>query len=204
MTPTHILRIASSSIVSRERNQLVATTTLKGGNQNIILVLVENIELQSARTSTNTRSGIGGSSTEGNKRNIASIGELVETQVSILDIKATQATMRIKRRSFTFKLKYSHATIVTSGQQILVRMSSQDPEAIRLTTESLNTLSLGNIPNTNSAILGIRHNKLVLRVKQYARDIVGVTAHSVNLPSLSLIHSPKLHLSVISTRHHQW
>lgn len=43
---------------------------------------------------------------------------------------------------------------------------------------------LGDVPHTDCSILTIRDDEFVLRVEEHARDVVSVSAHSVNFPSL--------------------
>jgi hypothetical protein len=81
-------------------------------------------------------------------------------------------------------LMFPVACFRTSGEQVQLRMGSQGPEAIVLTTEGLNSRTLGHVPDANALVLGNRDDELLALVEDSARNVVGVSSASVNLPSL--------------------
>lgn len=63
-------------------------------------------------------------------------------------------------------------------------MGSQGPEPVVLTAEGLDCSALGHVPYTDGLVLGHRDDQLLALVEDCARDVVGVSAASVDLPSL--------------------
>mmetsp|Transcript_26211 Transcript_26211/g.43398 ORF Transcript_26211/g.43398 Transcript_26211/m.43398 type:complete len:259 (+) Transcript_26211:2337-3113(+) len=76
---------------------------------------------------------------------------LIRTHVPLFDEKHA-VLHRGERRTLAFQLEDDHASVVTSGQQVAVLVHSEDPEAIMLAPESLNTLALRHVPHANGLV----------------------------------------------------
>lgn len=55
--------------------------------------------------------------------------------------------MSVVRRPFSLQLEDDHAAVVPSGEQVLLRVRRQDPEAVIFATEGLHTHALADVPH---------------------------------------------------------
>ena len=104
-------------------------------------------------------------------------------EVAVLGVEAT-AVVNVECRTFSLELEHRHARVVPRGEKILVRMGSQDPEAVRVATECLNTETFRDIPHANCAVFRVGDDELVFWVEENAGDVVGMPTHRVHLPCL--------------------
>ena len=104
-----------------------------------------------------------------------------------------------KRGSFPLELEDDQTIVVSSSEEIQMRMGSQYPEPVVLSSESLNGGTLGHVPNPDGLVFTVRKNELVSRVEERHRYVVEMTSTGVDFPRLCVTHPPQLDLSVVST-----
>ena len=63
-------------------------------------------------------------------------------------------------------------------------MCSNHPKPVMFSSESVETSSLGHIPNPDGFIFWVRNDDILSWVKNHTRNVVVVTSASVNFPSL--------------------
>jgi hypothetical protein len=106
--------------------------------------------------------------------------------------------------TFSFQFEDDHTRIVSGSQKILSFVRRKDPESIALSSEGLDANSLANIPYTDTAILTVGNNQIVLGVEQAATNVVGMPSKSVNFPCLRFTHAPQFDLTVIGRTCQEW
>ena len=105
----------------------------------------------------------------------------------------------IERGSLALKLEDHHTVVMTSSEQVDLRVSSDHPESIILALEALNRCALVQIPYTDSLVLADRENQILVWVEQSSRGVLEVTSAGVHLPRLGLAHPPKLDQSIVTS-----
>lgn len=61
-----------------------------------------------------------------------------------------ERTVSVVSRSFPLELENDHATVVPSGQEILLRVCREDPKAVILAPERLDAHALADVPYLRS------------------------------------------------------
>jgi hypothetical protein len=89
------------------------------------------------------------------------------------------------------------AGILTSREQVQVRVHAQRPEAVVLSAERLHRRALLEVPDADRLVFTARDNELAGRVEDGTRDVVEVSAARVDLPCLGLAHAPEPHGAVV-------
>mmetsp|Transcript_20774 Transcript_20774/g.51886 ORF Transcript_20774/g.51886 Transcript_20774/m.51886 type:complete len:237 (-) Transcript_20774:756-1466(-) len=181
--------------VSRNVVELVGTTLSVEADKEHVFLFVEDHRTSHAATPS-------GRTTDRHERSVLAVRELVHAHVAVFEEQHGVRQRRI-RRSLPLKLEDNHPSIVTRGEKIALLVSGKDPKAVVLAAEGLHALAFRHVPHANGFILRIGDNQLLLGVKQCARHIVDVPAKSVYFPSFCLIHSPKLHLTIVRARDDQ-
>lgn len=92
---------------------------------------------------------------------------------------------------------------MTGREEVERRMRGEDPKAIVLATESLDSCALAHIPYSDGFILGIANDELVSGVEEGTRDIVEMTPACIHFPRLGVAHSPEFDLTIVASRHDQ-
>lgn len=134
--------------------------------------------------------------TDGDKRIIPLLSVVVCAEVAVLHV-VQHAGVRAIRGALTLQFEHDHATVVTRGQQIHLRVGGKDPKPVVLATEGLHAGTLGHIPHADAFVLGVRDDDVLTSVKHDAGHIVDVPAKGVDLPCLGVVHAPQLHLAIV-------
>jgi hypothetical protein len=125
----------------------------------------------------------------------------VTPEVPLLDVKEFTAVLYICR-ALTLEFEHKKSTIVPRGDKVDLGMSGKDPKTI-FAPVSQKMRALGGIPNSNGLILAVTAEKLslyhrinmifipddkvMLWKKEYTADIVRVTTHGIDFPSLNSV-----------------
>ena len=73
---------------------------------------------------------------------------------------------------------------MSGSENVQAGMSSDDPKSVMFASKSVETSTLGHIPNPDGLVLGVGEDQLLPRVEDGAGHVVVVTTARVHLPGL--------------------
>jgi hypothetical protein len=143
--------------VLREANELVETVVGGGGDDDGLLggVVGEGARLLILSTET----------TDGDDARVLTVGEVVSANVLVADVEEGVA-VRGEGGTLTVELEDDQSRVVTGGEEVELRVSGEDPEAVVLATEGLNGGALRHVPHADRLVLRVRDDELVLGVEE--------------------------------------
>lgn len=127
------------------------------------------------------------------------------------------------RGALSLQLEHHYTGIVSSGEQVHLRVSSDNPASVQVARERLERGPLVKIPYTNSLIFAHGQNEVLVGVEETGGSILEVAGTGINFPCLiictlkaiSMIevpgvvaepttHVPELDQPVVPSGHNQW
>mmetsp|Transcript_11249 Transcript_11249/g.32344 ORF Transcript_11249/g.32344 Transcript_11249/m.32344 type:complete len:424 (-) Transcript_11249:228-1499(-) len=201
---------AAAGVRQRERDELVCATVDVTADQDVSFGRIVLVVGQVARGGSDAVGlGLLPNTSERGDRDVDARNSRLATRVVMKEELASTDVVQFAGGTvgaggaFALQLEHDHTGIVTGGEQVLVAVRGQDPEPVPLPAEGLHANALGDVPDSDAAILAVGDDQVVLGVEETARDVVGVPTQRVDLPRLRLGHAPQLDLTVIGGRRQQ-
>ena len=76
--------------------------------------------------------------------------------------------MHRKSWTFAFKLEHNHSGIMSGSENVQAGMSSDDPKSVMFASKSVETSTLGHIPNPDGLVFGVGDNKILTGMENHA------------------------------------
>mmetsp|Transcript_14693 Transcript_14693/g.43528 ORF Transcript_14693/g.43528 Transcript_14693/m.43528 type:complete len:467 (-) Transcript_14693:330-1730(-) len=200
MRAAGLRRVASLRV---ERQELIGPTIHVRAHEHTAFCRgAERVVGEGPRSTSNGARARVTTATKGHHRHVATRSKLVHAKVFVLDVEHA-GTADVIGGPLPLQLEDDHAGVMASGQEVLLRVRSEDPEPVVLSAEGLNAHAPGNVPHANGSVFRVGDDELVLWMKDHARHIVGVAPERVHFPRLGFVHSPEFDLTVVGSRHDQ-
>ncbi|KAI6755905.1 hypothetical protein HG531_005011 [Fusarium graminearum] len=116
--------------------------------------------------------------------------EIIRPDVLLLSDVEEKVLVHSRSRAFSLQLEDHNTVIVTSSKKIDLGMGCNNPEAVVLSLERLDSGSLVQVPDANSLVLSSGQNEVLVGVEKTSRRILKVSSACVDFPGLGLAHTP--------------
>lgn len=91
-----------------------------------------------------------------------------------------------RRGALALQLEDHHTSVVTSGEQVHLRVGSNDPESVLVALERLDGSPLIKIPHADRLIFADGEDEVLVGVEKTGGSILEVAAAGIDFPGLGI------------------
>ena len=89
-------------------------------------------------------------------------------------------------RALALQLEHHHTSIVTGGEQVHLRVGSNNPKSVLIPLERLDRGTLVEIPDTDCLVFANGEDEVLVGVEQTGGSILEVAATGIDFPCLGI------------------
>ena len=96
------------------------------------------------------------------------------------------------RRSLPLQLEDHDTSVVTGGEEVDLRVGSNDPESVHIPLEGLDRSSLVQVPSTNCLVLADREDEVLVGVEETGGGVLEMAAAGIDFPCFCIYRQVEL------------